>query len=131
MMNDAVERRRFNTKAEESLPDDPVYVISVAARMIGVHQQTLRTYEREGLIEPARSNGRMRMYSDVDIARLRTIRRLVDELGVNLAGAGVILNLTQRMAQMQEEVNELRAELQRQRNRHLPVPRDGGPQRGR
>ena len=127
MMNDPLERRRFNMEAEEALTDEPVYVISVAARMIGVHQQTLRTYEREGLIEPARSNGRVRMYSDADIARLRTIRRLVDELGVNLAGAGVILNLTQRMAQMQEEVNELRAELQRQRDRHLPVPRDDGP----
>lgn len=102
---------------------DPVYVISVAARMIGVHAQTLRTYEREGLVDPQRSAGGVRMYSDADIDRLRLIRRLVGELGVNLAGCDVILGLTARIDGLQADVEELRRELQRERDRHLPAPR--------
>lgn len=102
---------------------EPVYVISVAARMIGVHAQTLRAYERGGLVLPARSHGGVRMYSDADIARLQLIRRLVDDLGVNLAGVDVILNLTERIAQLSNSIAELREELQRERDRHLPAPR--------
>ena len=108
---------------------EPVYVISVAARMIGVHAQTLRTYEREGLLAPQRSAGGVRMYSDADIDRLRTIRRLVNDLGVNLAGCDIIMNLTQRIDELQAEMAALRGELQRERDRHLPAPRSpfGGP----
>ena len=106
---------------------EPVYVISVAARIIGVHAQTLRTYEREGLVTPARSSGGVRMYSEQDIARLRLIRRLIDELGVNLAGADVILNLTERIEQLTRECAALRDELQRERDRTLPVPRQSPP----
>ena len=101
---------------------EPVYVISVAARMIGVHAQTLRTYEREGLVEPQRSRGGVRMYSDADIERLQVIRRLVGDLGVNLAGCDVILRLTQRIDGLQAEIDALREELQRERDRHLPAP---------
>lgn len=110
--------------------EEPVYVISVAARMVGVHAQTLRSYEREGLVAPQRSDGGVRMYSEADIARLRTIRRLVTELGVNLAGCDIILNLTERIDQLQDEIEELRAELQRERDRHLPAPTSPLDRRG-
>jgi MerR family transcriptional regulator/heat shock protein HspR len=102
---------------------DPVYVISVAARMLELHAQTLRTYEREGLLRPARSAGGVRMYSDDDIDRVRRIRTLVDELGCNLAGVDVILNLMERMTGLQREIERLHDELQRERDRHLPAPR--------
>ena len=73
------------------LDDEPCYVISVAARLVNLHPQTLRYYEREGLIEPARSSGNVRLYSTRDIERLRRIVRLTGELGINLAGVEVIV----------------------------------------
>ncbi len=101
----------------------PVYTIRIAAQMVGVHQQTLRTYEREGLLTPARSAGRQRLYSDDDIARLRVIRRLIDELGVNLAGADIILRLRHRITELEQENRLLRDEIQRQRDQQLPTVR--------
>ena len=71
--------------------DEPCFVISVAARMIQVHTQTLRYYEREGLLEPARSRGNIRLYSQRDIEKLRRIKTLTEELGINLAGVQVVL----------------------------------------
>jgi len=100
--------------------DEPCYVISVAARMVGMHAQTLRYYERAGIIEPSRSRGRIRLYSPADIARLRQIQRLISELGVNLAGAEIILRLNDRIREMDEEMGRLRAEMQRLRDRYLP-----------
>jgi MerR family transcriptional regulator/heat shock protein HspR len=100
--------------------DEPCYVISVAARMVGMHAQTLRYYERSGIIEPSRSPGRIRLYSPADIARLRQIQRLISELGVNLAGAEIILRLNERIREMDEEMGRLRAEIQRLRDRYLP-----------
>jgi MerR family transcriptional regulator/heat shock protein HspR len=100
--------------------DEPCYVISVAARMVGMHAQTLRYYERAGIIEPSRSRGRFRLYSPADIARLRQIQRLISELGVNLAGAEIILRLNDRIREMDEEMGRLRAEMQRLRDRYLP-----------
>ena len=73
-------------------PETPVYVISVAAKLVGVHAQTLRLYEREGLVEPQRSGNR-RLYSEVDIRRLRYICYLTRQLGVNLSGVRIILEL--------------------------------------
>ena len=105
------------------MSDQPVYTIRIAAQMVGVHQQTLRTYEREGLLTPARSAGRQRLYSDDDIARLRVIRRLIDELGVNLAGADIILRLRQRIGQLERENQQLRNEIQRRRDQQLPTVR--------
>ena len=102
--------------------EEPCYVISVAARMLGMHAQTLRYYERMGIIAPSRSRGRIRLYSQADISRLRQIQRLINDLGVNLAGAEVILRLNRRIRQMEEEMEELRTELQRLRDRHLPQP---------
>ncbi|MBI4301736.1 MAG: helix-turn-helix transcriptional regulator [Chloroflexi bacterium] len=84
------------------------YVISIAARIVGVHAQTLRYYERLGLIAPSRSRGRIRLYSNEDIEKVRMIQRLMDELGVNLAGVEVILRMRQRIAQMERELEELR-----------------------
>lgn len=100
------------THDEES---EPLYVISIAARMLGVHAQTLRYYERVGLLTPSRSQGNIRLYSEDDINRLRQVLRLINDLGVNLAGAEVILRMSQRMAEMEREIRQLRAELERLR----------------
>ena len=89
------------------------FVISVAARVLGVHAQTLRYYERAGLVLPARGPGRVRLYSVGDIERLRQIQGLMDDLGVNLAGAEVVLRMKERMLEMEREVEELRRELDR------------------
>ncbi len=105
--------------------DEPCYVISVAARMVGMHAQSLRHYERVGLVRPSRSRGRVRLYSPSDIERLRHIQRLVNDLGVNLAGAEVVLRLNERVRQMEAEMERLRAELQAYRDRMLPAPVEG------
>jgi MerR family transcriptional regulator/heat shock protein HspR len=102
--------------------EEPCYVISVAARMLGMHAQTLRYYERMGIIAPSRSRGRIRLYSQADISRLRQIQRLINDLGVNLAGAEVILRLNKRIRHMEQEMEELRADLQRLRDKYLPQP---------
>lgn len=109
---------------DRQAPDDtPCYVISVAARMVGVHQQTLRSYERIGLVKPARSAGRIRLYSNADIARLRQIQGLMNDLGVNLAGVEVILRMGDRIRKLEEELRAVRAELDRLRSTRLPAPR--------
>jgi MerR family transcriptional regulator/heat shock protein HspR len=100
--------------------DEPVYVISIAARIVGVHQQTLRMYERQGLLQPWRKANR-RLYSRRDIERVRQIQRLVSDLGVNLAGAEVILRMSERLREAEAENARLRDELQRA-GRHLPSP---------
>ncbi|MFQ5658298.1 MAG: heat shock protein transcriptional repressor HspR [Candidatus Methylomirabilales bacterium] len=82
----------------------PLYMISVVAEMFEVHPQTLRTYEREGLIRPARTQGNTRLYSQEDLERIELILRLTDELGVNLAGVEVILNMRERMEQTRQEM---------------------------
>ena len=102
--------------------DEPCYVISVAARMVGMHAQTLRYYERVGVLKPSRSQGRIRLYSVADVNRLRQIHRLIDDLGVNLAGAEVILRMNQRIQEMNEELESLRRELQQLRDRRLLAP---------
>jgi MerR family transcriptional regulator/heat shock protein HspR len=80
-------------------------MISVAARLCQVHPQTLRMYERLGLIRPARAGRKNRMYSDSDIDRLRQIQRLTQDMGVNLAGVEVILDLLDRIQRMQEQMD--------------------------
>lgn len=92
--------------------DEPCYIISVAARLLDLHPQTLRHYERIGLVKPHRSAGNVRFYSPRDIERLRMICRLTDELGVNLAGVEVILNMTERMRAMQAEMERMQAEFE-------------------
>jgi len=92
---------------------EPCYVISVAARMLGIHAQTLRYYERLGLIEPSRSQGRVRLYSKRDIDRLRQVKTLMNELGVNLAGVEVILRFKERIAEMERQIAEMELEIKR------------------
>ena len=89
-------------------PDRAVYVSSVAAELAGVHAQTLRIYERKGLLEPARTPGGSRRYSEIDIALLRRIQELTNE-GLNLAGVKRVLDLEQRLIQLEVEMRELRA----------------------
>ncbi|MCF6206197.1 MAG: helix-turn-helix transcriptional regulator [Sulfurovum sp.] len=93
--------------------DEPVYLISVVAQMLNIHPQTLRQYEREGLVEPSRTQGRMRLYSQRDIDRMKLILRLTRQLGVNLAGVDIVLQLKEQIDQMQEEIDLLREELSR------------------
>src|SRR3954452_5891914 len=97
------------------LPANAAFVISVAARLVGVHEQTLRYYERAGLVEPARSKGRIRLYSLDDLERVRQIRRLTDQMGVNLAGVEVIMRLTDRIRGLEAQVDELKSEVRRLR----------------
>jgi MerR family transcriptional regulator/heat shock protein HspR len=85
----------------------PKYTISVVAQMVGLHEQSLRMYERKGLIRPQRSDGNIRLFSDADVERVRCIKRLVDDLGVNLAGAEVILHMREQMDLLRQEVEQL------------------------
>lgn len=91
------------------------YTIRVAAQRAGMHEQSLRLYERRGLITPARSKGNIRRFSDEDIEQVRFIRRLVDDLGVNLAGVEVIIQLRRQLLDAHREIEALREELARQR----------------
>jgi MerR family transcriptional regulator/heat shock protein HspR len=88
--------------------DEPVYLISIVAKILNIHPQTLRQYERENLICPSRSDGRIRLYSQRDIDKIRMILRLTREMGVNLAGVDVILRLKEQMETMEQEIAELR-----------------------
>ena len=90
-------------------------MISIAARMVGVHAQTLRYYERVGLIWPSRSGGRQRLFSQADIERLRRIKTFTEDMGMNLAGAEVALKLVERIEELEHQVQELETELLRVR----------------
>ena len=98
--------------AEYLKPDEPCFAISVVARIVRVHAQTLRYYERAGLIRPSRANGRNRLYSQSDIERLRQIKRLTEDLGLNLAGVEVILRMADRIAQMERAMEAMRKRLE-------------------
>jgi MerR family transcriptional regulator/heat shock protein HspR len=93
------------------------YMISVVAKSYGIHPQTLRLYEREGLLKPSRTDGNTRLYSEDDLRQLEVILNLTRDLGVNLAGVEIILNMRRKMEQMQTEMNEfvshVRQELER------------------
>ena len=95
------------------------YMISVVARRYDIHPQTLRLYEREGLLKPSRTDGNTRLYSDADLAQLETILTLTRELGVNLAGVEIILHMRTKMDRMQSEVNEFMAYAKRELARGL------------
>ena len=92
---------------------EPRYVISIAARMVGVQTHTLRYYEKIGIIEPSRSQGRIRLYSENDITLLRRVKTLLDDLGINLAGVEVILRLTNHLSELQERVAEMEVEMEK------------------
>lgn len=89
----------------------PRYVISVAAEMLGTKTYTLRYYERVGVVQPRRSQGNIRLYSENDIMLLRKVRTLIDEMGVNMAGVEVILNMLRQIQKLQERNEELEKEL--------------------
>ena len=102
-------RRKASSESKES-PDSGeggLYIISVAARLLEMHPQTLRKYERVGLVSPPRTVGMLRLYSAEDIARLRLIKHLVEDLGMNLAGVEVVLDMLNRLHQVRERVTAL------------------------
>ncbi len=112
-------------------PNEPVYMISVAAHLTGLHPQTVRLYERLGLVSPQRINNKNRLYCQADIERLLQIRRFTQDMGVNLAGVEVILDLLEKMDRLQQEMEDLRLRAQSaftrpdpfpQNDRQLPVP---------
>ncbi len=96
--------------------DEPVYLISIVAKILDIHPQTLRQYERENLITPSRSDGRIRLYSQRDIDRIKLILRLTREMGVNLAGVDIALRFKEQIDAMEQEIAELRYELAQAKN---------------
>jgi len=94
---------------------EPCYVISVAARLLGIQTHTLRYYERKGIIEPSRSQGNIRLYSRRDIDQLRRVKTLMGDLGVNPTGAEIILRMRQHMAELLCRLKRLESELERLR----------------
>ena len=102
-----------------------VYIISVAAELAGVHPQTLRIYERKGLVRPERTSGNTRRYSDRDIERLRMIQELTQDEGVNLAGVKRIIELRAQLDQMELRIRELQAQLAHRRAISMPGRRTG------
>jgi MerR family transcriptional regulator/heat shock protein HspR len=108
---------RESTDAADAAPRGKYYMISVVAKSYGIHPQTLRLYEREGLLKPSRTEGNTRLYSEADLRELEVILNMTRDLGVNLAGVEIILNMRRKMEQMQAEMNEflshVKEELQR------------------
>jgi MerR family transcriptional regulator/heat shock protein HspR len=100
-------------------PGKAHYMISAVAQRYGIHPQTLRLYEREGLLLPSRTEGNTRLYSDEDLEQLEVILALTRDLGVNLAGVEVILNMRRKIERMQREVNEFIAYVKRELSRGL------------
>jgi MerR family transcriptional regulator/heat shock protein HspR len=100
---------------EINYDNEPRYVISVAARMLDIHTHTLRYYERVGIIEPRRSQGNVRLYSDRDIALLKRIKSLVDDMGINLPGVEVILRMVEHMGELQNELEQAHEEIEKLR----------------
>jgi MerR family transcriptional regulator/heat shock protein HspR len=92
----------------------PIYMISVAAELVGMHPQTLRMYETKGLIRPQRTPGGTRLYSEADIERLRIVQRLTTELGLNLAGVELVLRLEDELRKAHAQVERLQAQLRRE-----------------
>ncbi|EOY7428419.1 heat shock transcriptional regulator HspR [Campylobacter jejuni] len=97
--------------------DEPIYLISVVAKVLSIHPQTLRQYEREGLIEPSRTDGKIRLYSQRDIDRIKLILRLTRDMGINLAGVDVILKLKNQLHEFENLIDELRLELSKQQDK--------------
>src|SRR5271155_4526043 len=99
------------------------YMISSVAEQYQIHPQTLRLYEREGLLKPSRSEGNTRLYTDLDLERLEVILKLTRDLGVNLAGVEIILNMRERMADMQHQIEQFVSSLNTEINqRSRPTP---------
>jgi MerR family transcriptional regulator, heat shock protein HspR len=93
------------------IDSEPRYVISIAAKILGIQTHTLRYYERIGIVEPSRSRGNIRLYSEKDLEQLRHVKGLIEDLGVNLAGAEVILRMARQIAELQSRIQQLEAEV--------------------
>lgn len=104
--------------------DKPLFMISVVADMLDIHPQTLRLYEREGLVVPQRTGGNTRLYSQEDIDKLRRVLRLTRDLGVNLAGVEVILSMRDKMEQMQDMMEQLLHYIQTELHKQQQVDPD-------
>ena len=91
--------------------EEPVYLISVVAKVLTIHPQTLRQYEREGLVTPSRTDGKMRLYSQRDIDKIKMILRLTRDLGVNLAGVDLVLQLKEKIDECEVIIESLRVEV--------------------
>ena len=102
-----------------SSDSEPRYVISIAARIVGVETHTLRYYERIGLVQPYRSKGNIRYYSESDVERLRHIKTLMDDLGINLAGVEVVMRMVGKMTEMQRRIQEMEFEIEQLRQAEL------------
>jgi MerR family transcriptional regulator/heat shock protein HspR len=111
--------RRKRTKA--------AYMISAVAEQYNIHPQTLRLYEREGLLEPSRSEGNTRLYTDEDLERLEIILKLTRDLGVNLAGVEIILNMRAKMEAMQKQMEDFVVTLNRELAQRVPQQEPGPP----
>jgi MerR family transcriptional regulator/heat shock protein HspR len=98
------------------------FMISAVAEQYRIHPQTLRLYEREGLLKPSRSEGNTRLYTQEDVARLEVILKLTRDFGVNLAGVEIILNMREKMAAMQRQVEEFVKTLNEELAVHIPAP---------
>jgi MerR family transcriptional regulator/heat shock protein HspR len=100
------------------------YMISAVAEQYSIHPQTLRLYEREGLLKPSRSEGNTRLYTDEDLERLEVILKLTRDLGVNLAGVEIILNMREKMEAMQRQIEEFIAQLNVELKERVAAARD-------
>ena len=107
------------------MDDRPIYMISVAAELVGMHPQTLRMYEQKGLIRPKRTPGGTRLYSEADVERLRIVQRLTTELGLNLAGVELVLRLEDELRKAHAQIEALQRQLQAElQNVHKQYRRD-------
>jgi MerR family transcriptional regulator, heat shock protein HspR len=91
--------------------NEPRYVISVAAKILGIQTHTLRYYERIGIVEPSRSRGNIRLYSESNLEQLRRVKNLIEDLGVNLAGAEIILRMAHQISELQNRIQDLESEI--------------------
>lgn len=98
------------------MTDRPIYMISIAAELVGVHPQTLRMYETKGLVRPKRTPGGTRLYSDADVERLRIVQRLTTELGLNLRGAELVLRLEDELRRAHAQIEQLQRQLKQDVN---------------
>ena len=106
-------------------PNRPIYMISVAAELVGMHPQTLRIYEQKGLVRPGRTPGGTRLYSEADVERLRIIGRLTSELGLNLAGVELVLRLEDELRKAHAQIERLQEQLKREvQKEHKQYRRD-------
>src|SRR5512136_971569 len=105
--------REDQSERPERQSTEPRYVISIAAAMLGTRTHTLRYYEKMGIIEPSRSRGNIRLYSQRDIERVKHMRALTRDLGVNLAGVEIIMRMADRMTEMQRRLQEMQSQVQR------------------